>query len=65
MVFGTGSRSELGADKEVRGKPGPGEHSPEPYRTQTAAPKYKFGTGVRSKESKLFPKTPGPGTYLA
>ena len=65
MKFGTGARSELGVNKEVKGKPGPGEHSPEPHNVQNAAPKYRFGKGERHAESKLSLKTPGPGSYLA
>ena len=65
MKFGTGSRSHLGLSKELMGKPGPGEHSPEPNHVKTAAPKYRFGTGKRASESRIGLKTPGPGEYLA
>lgn len=65
MKFGTGSRSALGVTKEVQGKPGPGQHSPEPQKVQTAAPRYRFGTGKRGSESMSTLKTPGPGDYMA
>mmetsp|Transcript_20986 Transcript_20986/g.28230 ORF Transcript_20986/g.28230 Transcript_20986/m.28230 type:complete len:112 (+) Transcript_20986:86-421(+) len=65
MKFGTGTRTSLDGGKEARGKPGPGVYSANPANVQRAAPKYGFGTDERDELSKVHPKTPGPGQYMA
>ena len=65
MKFGTGQRASLDGGKEGRYKPGPGAHSAKPEHVLYCAPKFGFGTELRDEISKLAPKTPGPGSYMA
>lgn len=55
----------MGGGKESLMKPGPGEHDVDKSKVQKEAPKFRFGTGLRTSGSTQALKTPGPGNYMA